>query len=84
MEDYLVKTRETAALKAIDDQTIRHEELAGAFTARDTRFKGENILLFDDLFRSGETLSAITDVLRGNGKLSMVFALTITKTRSRR
>lgn len=43
---------------------------------------GKGILLFDDLFRSGTTMNAITDVLMQQGKASVVRALTITRTRS--
>ncbi|WP_245427749.1 phosphoribosyltransferase family protein [Roseiarcus fermentans] len=44
--------------------------------------RGRKILLFDDLFRSGTTMNAITDVLLDAGKAEVVRALTITKTRS--
>ena len=38
--------------------------------------------LFDDLFRSGATMNAITDVLLRKGKAASVRAFTITRTRS--
>ena len=44
--------------------------------------KNRHILLFDDLFRSGSTLNAITDLLMGDGQPASVRVLTITKTRS--
>ncbi|WP_337738617.1 ComF family protein [Agrobacterium vitis] len=43
---------------------------------------GKNILLFDDVFRSGTTLNEITKVLLEQGQASSVRVLTITKTRS--
>ena len=43
---------------------------------------GKNVLLFDDLFRSGATMNAITDVLLNQGQVTSVSVLTITKTRS--
>jgi len=38
--------------------------------------------LFDDLYRSGATMDAITTALYEQGKAADVFALTITRTRS--
>jgi predicted amidophosphoribosyltransferase len=43
----------------------------------------QRILLFDDLFRSGATMNAITTALYEDGQAGEVFALTITRTRSR-
>jgi competence protein ComFC len=45
--------------------------------------KGKCLLLFDDLFRSGATMNAITQSLYEHGAAD-VFALTITQTRSNR
>jgi predicted amidophosphoribosyltransferase len=44
--------------------------------------QSKNVLLFDDLFRSGATMNAIAAELRDNGGLADLFALTITRTRS--
>ena len=41
-------------------------------------------LLFDDLFRSGATMNSITVALYEQGHASEVFALTPTRTRSKR
>jgi predicted amidophosphoribosyltransferase len=82
--DYLIKVKETEPLKSVEDLQVRKEQLKGAFKVKDNRFAGKYVLLFDDLFRSGETLSEITDVLVKEGKVSKVFVLTITKTRTRR
>ena len=41
----------------------------------------DDILLFDDLFRSGATLRAITEVLMQQGQAFTVRVLTLTKTR---
>ena len=45
---------------------------------------GKNILLFDDLYRSGETLKAVCNIVANQGGANNVYVLTITKTRSKR
>lgn len=81
---YLMKVRKTHALKDIDDWRNRKEELEGAFMVKDSRFAGKDVLLFDDLFRSGETLREIGHVLHTQGKVAKVFVLTLTKTRTKK
>lgn len=43
---------------------------------------GKKVLLIDDLYRSGATLSICTDILYNQGKVGSVSVLTMTKTRS--
>ena len=45
---------------------------------------GKHILLFDDLYRSGATLNAVTDLLMNQGDAKTVRVLTVTRTRSNR
>lgn len=75
-------TRPTTQLKNITDSEERRKHVEGLYQVDATQTRGRSILLFDDLFRSGTTMNAITDVLLGPGKASVVRALTITKTRS--
>jgi len=82
--DYLIKTKQTTALKNISDTVSRRELLKGAFRVSDERFARKDVLLFDDLFRSGETLNAVTEVLLSQGKVGKVFILVLTKTRTKR
>ncbi len=81
---YLIKVKKTKALKDEKDRRSRKEELAGAFRVKDRRFARKWVLLFDDLFRSGQTLNEIAFVLLTQGKVSGVFVLTVTKTRTKR
>lgn len=81
---YLMKVRKTHALKDIQDSRNRKGELEGAFMVKDARFDEKDVLLFDDLFRSGETLREITHVLHTQGKVANVFVLTLTKTRTKK
>jgi competence protein ComFC len=76
------KTRETPQLKNIFDLDERLKALEGAHAADPGTAQGRRILLFDDLFRSGATMNAITTELYQQGKAAEVYALTITRTRS--
>lgn len=78
----LTKTKGTPELKNIFDYQQRSELLKDAFKVRGSELKGKNVLLFDDLFRSGATLNAITHVLYNLGKAKKVYVLSLTKTRS--
>lgn len=75
-------TRSATQLKGVIDPEKRKELLAGLHSVDAAQTKGKKILLFDDLFRSGSTMNAITDLLIGTGKAASVRALTITRTRS--
>jgi len=44
----------------------------------------KNILLLDDLYRSGATLRVATELLYNNCNVKDVYVLTMTKTRSNR
>jgi predicted amidophosphoribosyltransferase/lipoprotein NlpI len=82
--DYLLKTRDTAQLKSIEDQVSRSEVLRDVFTVNDRRYEGKDILLFDDLYRSGETLHAATQALVDGGNVDNVYVVTLTKTRTKK
>jgi predicted amidophosphoribosyltransferase len=82
--DYLRKTKPTTPLKDMSDKRKRHGELEGAFTIEDERYKGQHMLIFDDLFRSGETLTAICAVLISQGKVGKISVIAATFTRSKR
>jgi predicted amidophosphoribosyltransferase len=55
--------------------------LKGAHDVDQAKLRGKKILLFDDLFQSGSTMSAITNALKDAGAKE-VFALTLTRTQS--
>jgi len=75
----LHKIKQTQGLKNISDLTQRQKELSGAFSA-DSCFAGKTVLVVDDLFRSGETVSEIVRTLKGVGA-KKVLLLVATKTR---
>lgn len=80
----LKKTRTTTPQKSIININQRKEELKGAFNIANNSLSGKNVLLFDDLYRSGETLNAVCDIINKQGKAANVYVLTITKTRKNR
>lgn len=77
-------TRQTTELKRITDPVQRKELLDGHYAVDSTQTKGKRVLLFDDLFRSGATLNAITEVLLQQGQAASVDVLAITRTRRNR
>ncbi len=79
----VAKIKETPELKGVFEYDKRLELLQNAFAVPSTLFSGKNVLLFDDLYRSGATLNAITHVLYEQGKVDHVYVLTLTKTRSK-
>ncbi|MFA5989472.1 MAG: ComF family protein [Sphingomonas sp.] len=72
-------------LKGISDPVERNERLQKAIKLTSgANVAGAKILLLDDLYRSGATLSVATDLLHKTGKAEKVSVLTMTKTRSNR
>lgn len=82
-DNVLVKTKETPELKDIYKYEKRMELLKNAFDLRSNVLNGKNILLLDDLYRSGATMNAITEILYNQGNVRNVYVLTLTKTRSK-
>ena len=58
--------------------------LEGAFRADSAVIRGQSILLFDDLYRSGATMNAVAKVLSAEGQTATIHALVLTRTRRRR
>jgi predicted amidophosphoribosyltransferase len=82
-KDVLIKTRDTGELKNIDNPQERTKILENAFQISDDIVKNKNILLFDDLYRSGATLKTITGLLKKHGKSNKVYVLALTRTRTK-
>ncbi len=82
--DVIQKIKDTSELKNISDFEERAEILSDAFrVSSDVAIKGKTVMLFDDLYRSGSTLKAITRVLYDQGNVEKVKVLTLTRTRSK-
>jgi competence protein ComFC len=74
-----------AQLKNVDDPEERQKILEENISAViNTNIVGKNVLLVDDLYRSGATLNACCKVLLETVKVGSVSVLTMTKTRTKR
>jgi len=82
--ELLKKLKSTSQLKQIEEPQARKDVLNGAFSIENNVLLNKNVLLFDDLYRSGETLNAVADIILNQGKAKNIYVLTVTKTRSKR
>ena len=82
LADCVTRTRDIPELKNVSDLDERLKLLEGLHTVDKSATRGKSVLLFDDLYRSGATMNAITTELYEAGKATDVFALAITRTRS--
>jgi predicted amidophosphoribosyltransferase len=82
--DALVKVRQTDELKTVYDLEQRRKLLQGVFRAVPQILEGRNVLLLDDLFRSGATMNEAARQILENGRAKSLVAITLTKTRSNR
>lgn len=75
-------------LKSIPDVESKQAEIEGAFVVpfqdlkrRSLDLEKRRVLLFDDLYDSGVTVTEATDVLYKQGRVGHVFVLTFAETR---
>jgi competence protein ComFC len=80
-EGCVLKVKNTAQLKDVFDFAQRTTILNGAFAVDAAKTTGRRLLLLDDLYRSGATVSAITRLLQTTGAAGAVYLLTLTQTR---
>lgn len=82
--DCLAKSEGAKELKNITDNSQRMEILKKSMFLTNNRYNlaDKNILLIDDLYRSGSTLEVATNLLYSQAKVQNVYVLTMTKTRS--
>lgn len=76
------KIKNTPELKNVSTPEERYEILKNAFEVVDASIKGKTVLLLDDLYRSGATLRALTDILYKQGGVKEVKVLALTKTKA--
>ncbi len=76
------KIKSTPELKNVSTLQQRYEILKDAFEVIDVSIRGKTVLLLDDLYRSGATLRALTEVLYKQGGVKNVKVLVLTKTKT--
>jgi predicted amidophosphoribosyltransferase len=77
------KTKQIPELKNVYDAEERRALLSNAFEVKSSTVQGKQILLVDDLYRSGATMAAITELLLASAA-SEVYAFAFTQTRTRK
>lgn len=80
--DCVVKVKDTPELKRVFDLDKRRVLLEDAYTVASQKLSGKKVLVFDDLYRSGATLSSVSKALTEKGRVHSIYALTLTMTRS--
>lgn len=79
VENCLVRVAQTERHRAGMDARARRESVAGAFSLMaPRRIEGESVLLIDDVFTTGATISACAEILRAAGAKE-VLALTLAR-----
>jgi predicted amidophosphoribosyltransferase len=81
-EHSLVRQTQTKMHRAGMDAKARRQSMAHAFSVRHSdQIKGKRVMLIDDVFTTGATVSACADVLKAAGA-DRVFVLTIARATS--
>ncbi len=81
-ENLLVKTSDTPPMKDIGTREEKVTTLMGAFTAYDVLDENiYDVLIIDDLFDTGSSLEAATNILRGYNKIRNIYVATVTRKR---
>lgn len=79
----LRKVKETAELKSVEEMAEREAALRGAFEVHEDALAGQRVLLLDDLYRSGASMSEAARTLRSRGRIASLVVLALTRTRSK-
>jgi predicted amidophosphoribosyltransferase len=80
-----ISKTDTEELKSITNPARREALLRDSLKINpQIDIENKIILLLDDVYRSGATVRAVTDLLYNQAKVKSVYVLTMTKTRSNR
>ena len=80
VKDAVVRIKAIPELKNVE-VAKRQKLLEGAHKVDPSRISGRSVLLLDDLFQTGATMSAVTAILRAKGGATKVYALALTRTK---
>ncbi|MGH7863948.1 MAG: ComF family protein [Candidatus Binataceae bacterium] len=75
------KVKEIPELKNVSDYDERIRLMNDAYSVETSLVRGQKVLLFDDLYRSGATMNSIASLLYDNAGVLDICALTVTRTR---
>ncbi|MBD3410581.1 MAG: hypothetical protein GF419_10310 [Ignavibacteriales bacterium] len=79
--DILKKITSTKQVKSLSDKREKQQILRNAFQlCRAEELNGKRVLLFDDLFQTGATMSTLTKLIQQHAD-AMIVAMALTKTR---
>jgi len=81
--DAVRKTKNTPEAKNVSTSQEKYDILKDVFEVVEPSIEGKTVLVLDDLYRSGATLRAITDVLYKQGSVGKVKVLALTMTKRR-
>ena len=80
--NYLTKVKRTIPLKNLPDVESKREQLRGTFRVQSQDLRNRCVLLVDDLYDSGTTLTEAVKILYEQGSVQHVLVLTLTRTRT--
>ncbi len=85
LKNVLIKSNGGTELKNVEEVEDRQELLKASMSLKEgVNLKDKNVLLVDDLYRSGTTLNVAADLLYDEAEVENVYVLTMTKTRTSR
>ncbi len=82
LQDFVRNVKNTKELKNVFEHNERITLLENAYRVHNQSLRGKTVLLFDDLYRSGATLNAVTRVLYEQAQCAQVHAFALTRTRT--
>jgi competence protein ComFC len=80
----LKRTKKIPQIKSMEDRIEREKLVKGLFSVGSNIGLTGNVLLFDDLYRSGTTLREAVRALKSEARINEIAVLTITRTRVRK
>ena len=82
--DSVTRTKDVPAIKNVQDYDKRVRLLQDVHRINPRGIAGKRVLLFDDVYRSGATMSSVARALYLEGSAKSVYRFAITRTRSNR
>jgi ribosomal protein L14 len=82
-DDVFRKIKKTDTMKNKKKSEVEKLLNNAFFVEKPTELKKKNVLIFDDIIRTGATLLEIINTLKMNAEIGDIYVLTITKTRTK-